>query len=89
MNVVQAPLGEGGMLDEAGQAQLAHGRSGGGLGLVQAVGGVAQRIALLAEEGQEQLALVDEGGYESGHGVISVPAGPRPARFVGDAMVRP
>jgi hypothetical protein len=32
-------------------------------------------MALLAEEAEEDLAFIDEWGYESRHGVVSVPAG--------------
>ena len=42
---------------------------------LEAVGGVAQGVALLAEEGQQAGALVGQGGNESGHRVVSVSAG--------------
>ena len=83
------PLDQRRVLDEAGEAELADRGAGAGLLAVEAVGGVAQGVALLAQEGQEHLTLVDEGGNESRHDVISVPGRVSPASLCGDGMVHP
>ena len=70
-------LGGGHVLDQAADAQRAGRRREPGLLVGQAVGRVAEAVALLGDVGEEEVALVGEGRRLSGH-VVSVRSVRRP-----------
>src|ERR1035441_1962439 len=70
-----AVLAERQVLDQPGQAELADTRSGLGLFVGQAMGGVTDPVSLLGQERQQGVTLVDDGRHGSWHGFFSDSAG--------------
>ncbi len=70
-----AALAVAGVLDQAGDVELAGAGRRAGLLLGEPVGADAQPLALLGEEGEQCGALVGDGWGESGHAVAPFSAG--------------